>query len=236
MNKKLKDVIKKIQTRSALSPRSKFNVSQTKRKFLFIVFFVIFLIINTYLYGLLYYNYLPWKTNLATTLGVFIAYFFLLVPLTAFVAEELSIYLLYKGLGKQRWFLIFIVILIIAASILFSFKIIKENSEKSLGSILDYNTANFQSLIIDIEYESRNVNDVNKLVDFLDQYKIKKMKEHEWNSDVSKEEGIHITIYTKNGSIGLGIYENRLVHYNSGNYYNVTNAPIDIDYLKDIIN
>lgn len=34
-----------------------------------------------------------------------------------------------------------------------------------------------------------------------------------------------------NKKIGLSIYENRLIHYNSG-YYDVINKPIDIEWIK----
>ena len=61
------------------------------------------------------------------------------------------------------------------------------------------------------------------------------MKDAEWNSDVSKEKGINVTIYEKGKPIIASIYETRLLFLNESKYYQVMNGPIDIDWVHNYI-
>ena len=240
MSNNIKDEINKIKVPKELSERSGIGINQAKGKFLFYAFLVIFLVINTYLYGAIYYYYIPWKTGLLSTLTTIAIYLLGIIPLTAFLSEKLSSYLLFKVLRDQKSFIIFSTLLILIPIVLFSVKMINENKEKSLDSLFNYNSTNFESMIIDITseeaYELNDVTDANELIDFLSQYTIKKMHDSEWDDDVSNENGVLITFYksNRNTPIMLNLYENRILQWN-GNYYDVTSTPIDINHLKEMI-
>lgn len=133
---------------------------------------------------------------------------------------------------KKRKVFIFLTILLIAIGI-FSYKIIDQNKEKNLGELIIFDPSKVQSIIIDFEWNTEQKEQVEEFKDFLGQYRVKKMKDHEWNSDVSKEKGILVTVYIDNEIIMASIYENRLNLVNDG-YYKVLNGPIDIDWINEI--
>ncbi|KQL54179.1 hypothetical protein AN964_12185 [Heyndrickxia shackletonii] len=109
--------------------------------------------------------------------------------------------------------------------------------EKALDDVISYDIKNFESLVFNEgveQFERRTDNKAHaeKFNDFLSQYRVKKMKDSEWNGNVSKEKGFLVTIYTTRGPIMASIYEHRLTFYNDGAYYKVINGPIDIDWVK----
>lgn len=240
MSNNLKDEMNKIKVPKDLTERSIVGINQAKGKFLFYTFLVLFLIINTYIYGAVYYYYIPWKTGLLSTLTTIFVYLLGVIPLTAFLSEKLSSYLLIRVLRNQTSFIIFSTLLILIPVAIFSLNVINENKEKPLDSLFGYNSANFESMIIKLSsdevYETKDAADADEFIDFLSQYSIKKMRDSEWDGDVSNENGILITFYKSNRDtpIMLNLYENR-IHLLVGDYYNVTNTPIDINRLKEKI-
>ncbi|MEK4565508.1 hypothetical protein MKX54_12590 [Alkalihalobacillus sp. FSL R5-0424] len=240
MSNNIKDEINKINVPKELSERSIVGINQAKGKFLFYTFLVLFLIINTYVYGAIYYYYIPWKTGLISTLTTIFVYLLGVIPLTAFVSEKLSSYLLIRVLRNQTSFIIFSTLLILIPVAIFSVNVINENKEKPLDSLFDYHSANFESIIIEISsdevYETKDATDADEFIDFLSQYSIKKMRDSEWDGDVSNENGVLITFYKNNrdSPIMLSLYETRMSQWD-GNYYHVTSTPVDINHLKEMV-
>ncbi|MFK3937124.1 hypothetical protein ACI2JA_06335 [Alkalihalobacillus sp. NPDC078783] len=238
MSNNIKDEINKIKIPKELSERSIIGISQAKGKFLFYTFLLLFLMINTYAYGAVYYYYIPWKTGLLSTLTTIFVYLLGVIPLTAFLSEKLSSYLLFKVLRDQKSFIIFTTLLILIPIVLFSVKTINENQEKPLDSLFNYHSTNFESMIIEVSsdevYVTKDATDADEFIDFLSQYSIKKMHDSEWGGDVSKENGVLITFYKNNRDtpIMLSLYETR-IHLLVGNYYHVTSTPVDMNHLKE---
>lgn len=108
--------------------------------------------------------------------------------------------------------------------------------EKGLDDVISYDIANFNYLIINGDLKTDKKEYAKGLKKLLGQYRVKKMKDREWDSDVSKEKGVSITIYIKDKPIMASIYEYRVVFYNDGDYYKVINGPINMDWVDKMYN
>lgn len=109
--------------------------------------------------------------------------------------------------------------------------------DKGLDEVINYNIENFDYLVINNELKTDKKEHAEELSELLGHYQVKKMKDRDWDSDVSKENGFLITIYSNDEPILLAsIYENRLVFYNDGEYYKVLNGPIDMGWLEKMYN
>lgn len=73
---------------------------------------------------------------------------------------------------------------------------------------------------------------VEELIEFLTQYKVKKMKDSWWDGDVSEEIGFDFTIYSKGKPVMVSLYENRLLYYGNGDAYKVLNGTIDMEWVQ----
>lgn len=137
---------------------------------------------------------------------------------------------------KNKRYLI-IGLVIITGIFLFSYNIYNDNREKGLNDVISYDIKNFESLIFNegvgqFEWRTDKEEHAEKLIDFLSRYRVKKMKDYEWDSNVSNEEGFQVTIYSKGKPIMASIYEHRVHYYNDGDYYKVVNGPIDVGYIE----
>ena len=127
--------------------------------------------------------------------------------------------------------------LVVVIVIFFSMKIYNEYREKSLDEVIGYYSSSLHSFVFkfigdNIEWKTDKEVPLEELIEFLSRYQVKKMKDVEWNSDVSKEEGFDISIYSKGKPILVSIYEER-IHLLSGHgYYKVINGPINMDWVK----
>jgi hypothetical protein len=124
-----------------------------------------------------------------------------------------------------------------AIIIFFSIKIYNEYREKGLNDLISYDLSKFDYLVFNEgieQFQARTdqAEHAKKLNDFFRQYRVKKMRDDEWNSDVSNERGFNLTIYTNGKPIIAHIYENRLLFLNDGNYYTIVNGPIDMEWIK----
>lgn len=130
--------------------------------------------------------------------------------------------------------LIFFIAIIIAIPIII---IINNPKEEELDRIINYNIEEFDYLVINHELKTDQKKHAEEFSELLSQYRVKKMKSRDWDSDVSTENGFFITIYSDDNPIVLAsIYENRLVFYNNGEYYKVLNGPIDMGWVNKMYN
>lgn len=136
-----------------------------------------------------------------------------------------------RGMGKIKKFIIFIAVIIAIPIII----MINNPKEKGLDDVINYNIENVDYLAINNELKTDKKENIKDLSKLLSQYRVKKMKESDWDSDVSKENGFFISIYSNGEPIILAsIYENRLVLYNTGEYYEVLNGPIDMGWVDKV--
>ncbi|OCA81685.1 hypothetical protein A8F94_22780 [Bacillus sp. FJAT-27225] len=125
--------------------------------------------------------------------------------------------------------------------IFFSIKMYNDYKEKGLNDLIGSDLSEFDYLVFNEgveQYQARTdqADHAKKLNDFFSQYRVKRMKDDEWNPDVSNERGFNLTIYENGKPIIAHIYENRLLFLNDGNYYTVVNGPIDMDWIKRYTN
>lgn len=129
---------------------------------------------------------------------------------------------------------IYLIISVLAIGIL----ILKYNDykEKNLDDLFIQYSKHYKSIAFEVYDDNKSIPDdkavMDELTGFLSQYQVKKMKDAEWNSDVSKEKGFWIDIQSKNKLITILFLEER-VHIPGFGYYRVINGPIDIDWLQN---
>lgn len=194
-------------------------------KSLFWLMFVILLSAISAAYSSIYVWFIPWDTSILSVLLFLVA----IVPLTAFLSERLVKFAIRKGLDRNRAFMPAIIILPIS---LFAFVLYIDYREKGLDDVIEYDTENFEYLIIDDRYHSDNKEKAEGLRDFFGVYRVVKMRDRDWDSDVSKENGFTLTIYSKGKPLVASVYENRV--HSDTDYYRVINGPIDLERMGQI--
>ncbi len=124
--------------------------------------------------------------------------------------------------------------LLLVALTLFSFKIYNDNREKGMDDLINYNIKDFEAVLINQDTISYKKEHAEQLVEFMSEYRVKKMKDSEWDSNVSKVKGFDVTFISKKGNPVIAhIYENRLIFLNGGDYYHIVNGPIDTAWVEE---
>lgn len=119
--------------------------------------------------------------------------------------------------------------------------VIDENREKNLSNLLDFDMKGFESMSIntgegeEFDWITDDREHAEALTDFLGQYDVKRMKDSEWNHDVSKEDGFEVFLKAKGETTIAFIYESRIHFLNDRNYYIVLNEPVDIEWMRRYI-
>lgn len=122
---------------------------------------------------------------------------------------------------------------IIGVTLLFSWNTYDNHREKGLDDLFAYKNSNSEvQLFILPEWRTEDMEPVEELMGFLSQYRVKKMKDSEWDSNVSGEKGFGFMIYSKGKGTGASIYGSRLMPYNNPSYYEVLNGPIDMEWIE----
>ncbi|SOC43877.1 hypothetical protein [Ureibacillus acetophenoni] len=139
--------------------------------------------------------------------------------------------------NKKLWYLIagIVVILIIC-----SLKIVNDYRERNLVDLITYKPAEFYSLgFIKNEvpeykaysWFTKDKEPADELMDFLSQYRVKKISEEEFNQGMFSVEKFEFTItHSKANPAIIFAYEN-VVHIVAGNYYEIENGPIDMEWI-----
>ncbi|SES90819.1 hypothetical protein SAMN05216389_103137 [Oceanobacillus limi] len=207
-------------------------------KVLFWIFFLIFLLINTYFYGLFFknINFIPdhWETSSSFTIIIVLLYFLAVIPFTAYLSERVLQFCQNQRFMNRR---ILIATLIMIPIMFVSLKLYNEYKEKGLVEAMDYDEDSFEMFIFypgqNIEWRTTNQDHVDELMDFLSQYDVKRMKQRDWDSDVSNERGVSFDIVNSDRPIMAYIMEERL-RINT-EYYSLVNGSIDIDWIINFI-
>ncbi|WP_188205592.1 hypothetical protein [Alkalibacillus aidingensis] len=211
------------------------------KKSLVFLSFIVLLIIYTYIYRLLYHSLIPWgwKSDLLDLL-VIVVYLFGLIPLTAFLSEKLVKYSFNVDQPySKRFKMIFVTVVVVIPVTLFALDIYHEYREKDLDYAINFNLENVQSLAFyegtQFEWRTDDEEHVEELIEFLSQYRVKRMSHGEWDGDVSKERGFRFTIHTiKKPIIMTSVYEERVLDLGSGPY-RVVNGPVDVDWVERFV-
>lgn len=216
-------LIKKVFSVDAKGEDSKgeFKIDTTKSKFALFSWGVLFFLLYFRFFGLLWDRWIS-RSSIPNSLG-FLVIIFIVIP-TAFLTARwlvLKIPLKYHMIG------------IIGIVLLFSWNVYNNHREKGLDDLFTYQASTFMSMEFDhFAWRTKETEPVEELMGFLSQYRVKKMKDFEWNSNVSGEKGFEVMIYLKGKTTGASIYENRLLSYNYASYYKVLNGPIDMEWIE----
>lgn len=210
-----------------------------KERILFWFYFIYILVLNSYLYYLLYNNFMDYalEYNSFNDIIFVLLYIIIIIPISAYLSDKLTNFSLNMGLREGNHLTIFIVIMISLPVVLFSAYLNSESREQSLDHIITYNTKDFNYLIIDLNHDKLQIDekeDAEELNNLFKKYKVKKIKKSEWDSDVSKEKGFQLTVYSRDKvEIMASIYEDRIL-LGSGKAYEVINGPINVDRVMEV--
>lgn len=115
---------------------------------------------------------------------------------------------------------------ILAVALFFSWNVYDEHREKGLDELFTYQSSNFEAMNFNYEgWRTEETEPVEELLEFLSQYRVKKMKDSEWDSNVSMERGFVFLIFPQKGKgSGASIHPTRLMLFNKSGYYKVTRS------------
>ncbi|MDN4608763.1 hypothetical protein [Sporosarcina highlanderae] len=192
----------------------------TKGKFAFffwgILFFLLYFKIFAFAWNLWFYGSL-----IPEALG-FLAIILLVIPAAFLTARLLviKIPLKYHMIGS------------VGVVLLFSWNVYDDHREKGLDDLITYKSSKFKAMELNFsDSRMEDTEPVEELMEFLGRYRVKKMKDTEWDSNVSGEKGFQVMIYLKGKTTGASIYENRLLSFNHSSYYKVLNGPVDMEWI-----
>lgn len=111
-----------------------------------------------------------------------------------------------------------------------------DNREKNLADLLRAEKINYEDLDMDFE----RIDDqeaIDQLLKFLAKYDVKRMKNRDWDSNVSGLKGFSLHLYGGDEIVIMSLFEDR-IHFNSSfgpriPYYHVTNGPVDMEWLEE---
>ncbi|MBS4172828.1 hypothetical protein [Bacillus sp. FJAT-49736] len=134
----------------------------------------------------------------------------------------------------------YLVIAVIVAVLVFSFKMYNDYKEKNLDEVINYNPENLNYFGIFLrgheEWNTDKKEPPKKLKEFLSQYKVKKMFAAKCSSVNSfmKENLFDIQYRLKGEDRAkmFTVFENCIYSFDSGKMYKVINGPIDIDWIR----
>lgn len=202
-------------------------------KLLFYILFGVLLIFNAYLYRTLIYDFL----NLTSIPYIFVIllYIFVILPITAYLSEKMITFSLnQKKVNGRALSITFIMIPILIIGMVLH----NEFKEKSLSQAIDFDQDDFELLIFhprsSFQFHTDQVDAADELIEFLDQYKVKRIRERDWDFNFSDEKAISFDLLIDDGAIMADIMEERL-RINQKPYI-LTNGPVDIDWIERFAN
>ncbi|MCG3086663.1 hypothetical protein [Sporosarcina cyprini] len=142
------------------------------------------------------------------------------------------------------WKLRYVTIFIVAMAIFFSLKVFNEYRERNLVDVMRYKSSDFYALgvIKDVnevpkdkgyEWYTKDKEPVNELLEYLGSYRVKKIKEEEFTANQYQGERFEFTItHAKSNPSIVWIGANH-VQVLVGNYYEVVNGPIDMEWIEE---
>lgn len=121
----------------------------------------------------------------------------------------------------------------IGVVLFFLWSVYDDHREKGLDELITYQDDKFKAMEFNFsDWRIEEKEPVEELLEFLGRYRVKKMKDSEWNGNVSGEKGFQFMVYMRGKSTGASIYENRILSFNKTSYYKVLNGPIDMEWIE----
>lgn len=122
---------------------------------------------------------------------------------------------------------------IIAVALFFFWNLYDDHREKGLDELFSYDASNFVAMNFNYKgWQTEETEPVEELLEFLSQYRVKKMKDSQWDQNVSKERGFDFLIVPEKGKgSGASIHPTRLMLLNKPGYYKILNGPIDMEWI-----
>lgn len=197
----------------------------TKGKFAFFFWAVIFFLLYFKIFAFVW-NRWVYGSFIPDSLGI-LGIILIVIP-AAFLTARLLVLIVpltYHMIG------------IICVVLMYSWNVYDDHREKRLDELFTYQDSNFNALVfMGPDWRTEERGSVEDLMEFLSQYRVKKMSDSDWDSEwdrnVSGEKGFSFMIYSKDKGTGASIYKNRLMSYNNPSYYQVLNGPIDMEWIK----
>lgn len=128
--------------------------------------------------------------------------------------------------------------------LLISLKIFNDNRERDFDDLIGYKHRDFHSMgfITDIgkvpddrayEWLTEEKEVVEELLEFLSQYRIKRISEAQFNEKINSKDRFEFTInHSKANPSIVWVFGDR-VHILVGHYYEVLNGPIDMEWINE---
>lgn len=122
---------------------------------------------------------------------------------------------------------------IITVALFFFWNLYDDHREKGLDELFSYDASNFVAMNFNYEgWQTKETEPVEELLEFLSQYRVKKMKDSQWDQNVSKERGFDFLIVPQKGKrAGASIHPTRLMLLNKPHFYRILNGPIDMEWI-----
>ena len=131
-----------------------------------------------------------------------------------------------------------LMILVVAITVVAGFIGAKvyDNRERNLGGEFARYTEQVRGMSFHLEkhpegWRTREAKPVEELQEFLGRYQVKKMKDDDWDPDVSREHGFTVDISNGHKSLHAHVMEHRIMWRHG--YFYVLNGPIDMEWVED---
>lgn len=180
-------------------------------------------------------RFLPWIDNLTNIVVLFILVI-VVIPFTAFVAEWITKFSLRSGLNRRRNFTLFVTGIIFVTVAVASFQMYDNYREKNLNEVIQFDKNAWDYIIVkhDLRLDKEEHQAyAESLQALFEQYTVRKIPDHKWDSDVSKENGFNFTVYYEDKTMMVNIYENRISSIENG-YFEIIDGPMNMNWLDKL--
>ncbi|QPC48239.1 hypothetical protein [Mangrovibacillus cuniculi] len=173
-----------------------------------------------------------WGFNLFAVVAVM---FLILVPIPLTIRVTKSIM---GWVEDKKIPSVFVVGFMLVPFVIASLTFYNHYREKDLLEVMRYNPDQVVGVEFDMYGKPEGWRDESgeaerELNQFLSQYKVKRMSESDWDSDVSKEKGFELIMMMEKKLVGVSIYEDRMISYRGGSYYSIENGPVDMEWVEE---
>ena len=138
----------------------------------------------------------------------------------------------------------YLIIGVVVIALYLSLKVITDHRERNLVDLINYKPTDFHSLgfIKDIrqvpenkfyEWFTTDNEPTDELMEFLSQYRVKKINEEKFNESLNEVEKFDFTITHLNANPAIVFLYEESAHIAVGNYYEIVNGPTDMEWVRN---
>jgi hypothetical protein len=209
---------------------------QNKKSWHYWIIFIFLLFIFSYINYALANEFYIWSAAIGILTNVLI-FLVVIIPFTAYLSNRIVTFIQSKNMQKRSAFRFILVAMILLPIAVVALTIYDEYREKSLLNVIGDKSSDVELLEFHLDgseyWQSENEEAIEELFDFLGQYNVKKISNHDWDSDVSKELSFRFTVFTENDINIVSIHENRLsiLSRNNSGYYSIMDEPVNLEWI-----